>query len=179
MKLTTSRTLLLVILLLLAYFTGVTATPGLDKKSGEGIRVMIFADTECPVSQSYMLELRKLSAEYASRNVKFEMVFPVATAKDTEIKAFLIKYKIPFRGFPDKDHSQARRYRATVMPEAVVLNSEGLIVYQGAIDNWYIALGKSRPKATEFYLRNAIEATLNGNPVLVRKTTAIGCLINN
>jgi len=179
MKPATVRMLFLEILVLLVQFTGVSAMPDCDKKYQEEIRVIIFADTECPVSQSYMLELRKLSTEYATRNVKFEMVFPVATATESEIKVFLKKYNIPFRGYPDKDHSRTRRYRATVMPEAVVLNSRGLTVYQGAIDNWYVALGKNRPKATEFYLRNAVEATLNGNPVLVRRTTAIGCLIND
>ena len=179
MKLATGRMLFLEILMLLVHFTGVNAMPDFDKKRAEEIRVIIFADTECPVSQSYMLELRKLSAEYASRNVKFEMVFPVATATDNEIKTFLKKYNVPFPGYPDKDRGRTRRYHATVMPEAVVLNSQGLTVYQGAIDNWYVALGKNRPKATEFYLRNAIEATLNGNPVLVRRTTAIGCLIND
>jgi thiol-disulfide isomerase/thioredoxin len=177
-KLATGRMFLFQIIVLLAHFAGVSATP-VDKKHQGEIRVIIFADTECPVSQSYMLELRKLATEYAARNVKFEMIFPVATATESEIKAFLKKYNIPFRGYPDKDRSRARRYRATVMPEAVVLNSQGAAVYQGAIDNWYVSLGKNRPKATEFYLRNAIEATLNGNPVLVRRTTAIGCLIND
>lgn len=142
-------------------------------------KVIVFLDTECPISRSYMTELQKLSQDYESRSVKFEAIFPVYTVNEKEIKTFLKKYNITFPGFTDKDHSKTKRFHATTMPEALLINTQGIVVYKGAIDNWYVALGKNRPKPTEFYLRNAIEATLNGNPVLTPRTQAVGCLINH
>lgn len=135
-------------------------------------------DTECPVTQSYAPELRKMYSEYSVKGIEFESIFPVYTVSQKDIDYFLKLYKIPFSGTPDALHKKVNRYHASVMPEAVLLDKNGTVVYQGAIDNWYFGLGKNRPKATETYLRNAIEATLAGNPILKRKTEAIGCLIN-
>ena len=149
-----------------------------SKPQEKALKVILFIDTECPITQSYMPELKKLAEEYSAKNVRFESVFPVYTVTDKEIKSFLKKYCISFPGSPDKDHKIANKYHAKVMPEVVLLDANGMIVYQGAIDNWYAALGKNRPKPTEFYLHDAIEATLNGNPVMIRKTEAVGCLIN-
>lgn len=148
------------------------------KPQEKTLKVILFIDTECPISQSYMPELKKLAEQYQSGNVHFECVFPVYTVTDKEIKSFLKKYGVLFPGFPDKDHKTASRYHAKVMPEVVLLDTNGQTVYQGAIDNWYTGLGKNRPKPTEFYLHDAIEATLNGNPVMTRRTEAVGCLIN-
>lgn len=145
----------------------------------KSLKVIIFMDTECPITQSYMPEFKKMQEEYHARGVEFESVFPVYTATETEINAFLKKYQVFFSGFTDKEHKKTKRYHATVMPEVILLDKNGAIVYQGAVDNKYAGLGRSRPKATEFYLRNAVEATLNGDMVMTRKTEAIGCLIND
>jgi thiol-disulfide isomerase/thioredoxin len=150
-----------------------------QKQQQKSLKAIIFMDTECPVTQSYMPELKKMQQEFSPIGVQFEAVFPVYTATEKEITAFLKKYQISFPGYTDKEHKRTSRYHATVMPEVVLLDKKGTIIYQGAIDNRYAGLGKSRPKATEFYLRNALEATLNGNPVMTRRTEAVGCLINN
>ena len=169
------------IVLYLTFFLNVLSikvTGQIAKSQEKTLKVIVFIDTECPISQSYMPELRKLAEQYQSRNVQFESVFPVYTATDKEIRSFLKKYGVLFHGFPDKDHKTASRYHAKVMPEVVLLDTNGQTVYQGAIDNWYTGLGKNRPKPTEFYLHDAIEATLNNNPVMTRRTEAVGCLIN-
>jgi thiol-disulfide isomerase/thioredoxin len=148
------------------------------KSSGKPLKIIVFADTECPVTQSYMPEIRKMAEEYSAKNVVFEAIFPVYTVTDQDIKTFLKKYGIVFPGYTDKAHRIVRKYHAKVMPEVVLVNENGQVIYQGAIDNWYAGLGKNRPKPTEFYLRNAIEATLNGSPLMTRRTEAVGCLIN-
>ncbi|QRR02505.1 hypothetical protein [Dyadobacter sandarakinus] len=141
-------------------------------------RVIFFLDPECPVTNAYMAEIKKITGDYAGKDIAFEAIFPMQTIKDADISAFLKKYNAGISGRKDPGLQQSKRYKATVMPEVVVLNAAGLPVYQGAIDNWYYALGKSRPKATEHYLRNALDAALAGDPVLVSKTEAFGCLIN-
>lgn len=142
------------------------------------VKVIFFLDPECPVSNAYMREIKSIYTQYAGKGVRFEAVFPVATVSRRHIKDFLTKYNVTIPGYQDPGLQKVKRYQATVMPEAVLINSSGVIVYKGAIDNWYYALGKNRAKATELYLRNAIEAALNGEVVLKSRTEAIGCLIN-
>ncbi|PWJ60099.1 hypothetical protein CLV98_101275 [Dyadobacter jejuensis] len=142
------------------------------------LRVLLFLDPECPITQSYMREIRNLIADYEPKGVTFEAIFPTYTVTDAEIKKFFVKYKVPLKGRTDPAHITTKRYGATTMPEVVLVSGIGQTLYQGAIDNWYYALGKNRPKATAAYLRNALEAGLQGAPILVRKTEAIGCLIN-
>lgn len=150
----------------------------IDSKKQE-LRIIYFLDPECPITQSYMGEIKNISSDYSGKGVTFEAVFPVYTVTDRAIKKFFSKYQIPFPGSKDKHHTKTRRYHAKVMPEVVLLDKSGMIAYQGAIDNWYVGLGKNRPRATEFYLRNAIQAVLNGNQVSTPRTQAVGCLIND
>ena len=149
-----------------------------ENPSAGSLKVILFLDPECPVTNAYMKEIKSIYADYNAKGVSFEAYFPMETVTDKDINAFLKKYNATFTGLKDPDLRKATRYKATVMPEVVLLNASGITVYQGAIDNWFYALGKSRPKATELYLRNALEATLNDNPIMQSKTQAIGCLIN-
>ena len=179
MKAQSSPVCTLLFLIFLLSLLAVKVKGQITEPQKKSFNVIVFADTECPITQSYMPELKKMSEEYRSKNVHFESVFPVYTVTDPEIKNFLKKYDIAFPGYADKEHQVVRKYHAKVMPEVVLIDANGQVVYQGAIDNWYAGLGKNRPKPTEFYLRNAIEATLNGNPLMTRKTEAVGCLIND
>ncbi|SKC15008.1 redoxin domain-containing protein [Dyadobacter psychrophilus] len=171
---------IIVLFLAITLFSFENAGPGSLAKnlSAQPLKVILFLDPECPVSNAYMKEIKSIYADYSAKGVSFEAYFPMETVTEKDIQAFLKKYNATFPGFPDPELRKAKRYKATVMPEVVLLNEAGVTVYQGAIDNWFYALGKSRPKATELYLRNALEATLNGNPMMQSKTQAIGCLIN-
>ena len=163
---------------LLISFGRAQSTPIPEMLPKGTLKVILFLDPECPVTNAYMKEIKSIYADYSAKGVSFEAYFPMETITEKDIKAFLKKYNATFPGFTDPDMRKAMRYKASIMPEVVLLNGNGLVVYQGAIDNWFYALGKSRPKATELYLRNALEATLNGDPIMQSKTQAIGCLIN-
>ncbi len=53
------------------------------------------------------------------------------------------------------------------------------MLYLGRIDNRVEDFGKTRLQATEFDLRDALEAVLAGRPVAHPRTHAIGCAITN
>lgn len=155
------------------------ATPAHDAHTGPpGLKVIFFLDPECPVSNAYMREIKRIYADYSAKGVAFEAVFPVPTVKREDIRAFLLKYQTAMPGYRDPGLQKVKRYQAAIMPEAVLVNAAGEILYRGAIDNWYYALGKNRAKATEMYLRNALEAVSNGEMIVKSRTEAIGCLIN-
>ncbi len=140
--------------------------------------VWLFLDPECPICQNYTLTLRKMHEEYAGQGVTFRGVYTSPVIRKTEIKDFHKKYKLPFPGEIDKKYTLATRWNATVTPEVIVTSPIGEVLYRGAIDNWYYALGKNRPEPTENYLKNALDAILTGNSVPKKRTDAIGCLIN-
>lgn len=140
--------------------------------------VWLFLDPECPICQSYTLTLRKMHETYADRGVRFQGVYMSPVIKKREIKNFHKKYNIPFPGEIDKEYNLAKRWDATVTPEVVVTSPIGQVLYQGAIDNWYYALGKNRPEPTENYLKEALDAFLAGKPVKTKRTEAVGCLMN-
>ncbi|MCE7067357.1 redoxin domain-containing protein [Dyadobacter sp. CY326] len=172
------KIIVLILLANLFSFTQAESEPVPKHSSAGPAKVILFLDPECPVTNAYMKEIKSIYTDYSAKGVSFEAYFPMETVGNEDIKDFLKKYNATFPGFADPEQRKATHYKATVMPEVVLLDASGLVVYQGAIDNWFYALGKSRPKATERYLRNALEATLNGNPLMQSKTQAIGCLIN-
>ncbi|GAB2767931.1 hypothetical protein GCM10027275_08010 [Rhabdobacter roseus] len=135
-------------------------------------------DPECPVCQGYTRTLKELYEKYQTQGVEFRAVYPTYTLKKKDIRRFHGSYQLPFAGQKDKGAALADRFDATVTPEAILTDPLGRIIYRGAIDNWYYALGKNRPAVTEHYLRDALEATLQGQPVLPARTQAVGCLIN-
>lgn len=122
--------------------------------------------------------MRNIYESYASRGVIFRALYTSSVINKRAIKNFHEKYKIPFAGEIDKRCRQAERWDATVTPEVVVTSPIGQVLYQGAIDNWYYALGKNRPEPTEHYLKDALDAFLAGKPIEKKRTEAVGCLMN-
>ena len=138
--------------------------------------VLVFLNTECPVSQQYTRLLAHLHRQYRPQHVQFMALYPSPTDSRLVISAFHRAYALPFSGLPDKGHMYVRRYQAKTTPEVVVLN-EGRVVYQGAIDDQYVALGRRRSAPTQSFLHDALAAILDKRPIMTARTEAVGCLI--
>jgi thiol-disulfide isomerase/thioredoxin len=139
--------------------------------------VFIFFSPSCPLCQSYSLTLRELEAKFKNQKVKFIGVFFPEIVDNETIKKFLNTYQIDFEILLDKKFKLAKTLKAQITPEVFVINQNSALVYSGKIDNWAYSLGKKRVKATEFYLQDAIESTLQNRPVPIAKTEAVGCFI--
>jgi hypothetical protein len=66
---------------------------------------------------------------------------------------------------------------AKATPEAAVLDSNGLLMYRGRIDNWYADFGRYRQQATVHDLRDALDAILAGKKIPTPVTKPVGCPI--
>jgi hypothetical protein len=80
----------------------------------------------------------------------------------------------------DTEQRLTRMAHATITPEVAVFIStpEGLReVYQGRIDDRYIALGQERPAATQHDLEMAIRAVLANRTVPKPSGPTVGCTI--
>ena len=93
-----------------------------------------------------------------------------AAAKIEELEAKATAYLL------DEDGTVGKAYDAKTTPHMYVINEEGVLVYQGAIDD--------NPKATEEETKNAknfvaitIEELLAGTPVSTKDTKPYGCSV--
>jgi len=160
--------------------TGVGLRPSmhLPASSTGKLRLFVFLSPECPLSRNYTSVLNDLNATYAGE-LKMVGIIPGKTYRQTEVDSFIKKYKIAYPLFIDLSLDLSHYLKASVTPEVILLDSENNLVYKGAVDNWYKTLGKPGARATEHYLRDAIEANSRHQQAAIKRTTAIGCLIND
>jgi len=140
--------------------------------------VLFFVSSDCPVSNSYAPEIQRLCNEYGMKGIACQLVYEDVGLDTTSMRKHLHEYR--YDGMPaviDGNRKIANRSRATVTPEAVVIDSRGEIRYRGRIDNFYAALGKPRQQVTAHDLRDALDAVLAGKPVPNPETKALGCYI--
>lgn len=141
-------------------------------------KVYFFIATSCPISQQYTHAINHYFEAYGN---KFEMITFIGSRNNRkakkEIKLFQqrFQYQMPIQ--LDIENSMAKQIGATINPEVFILSPQNEILYHGAIDNWFYALGKNRPKATEYYLEDAIQDILHQRSVLRKTTQAIGCFL--
>ena len=141
------------------------------------VRVFIFVRADCPVSNRYAPELKRLNAEFAARGVVFSMVYADAAETSENIRRHMGEYSFPGAVIRDPAHTLVRRAKATITPEAAVFSEAGKLLYHGRIDNRYIELGKAMSSATRHDLQDAISAALDGRPQPETSAPAVGCYL--
>lgn len=139
--------------------------------------VLLFVDPECPISNAYAPEVRRLYDEFTPRGVDFWLVYADAGRTPDVVRAHVAAFQYPMPAVRDADHELVRRAGATITPEACVFTARGELAYRGRIDDRYVDFGKQRAAPTTRDLRDAIEATLDGERPLRPWPEAIGCTI--
>ncbi|MEM9858414.1 MAG: hypothetical protein AAF843_13700 [Bacteroidota bacterium] len=141
------------------------------------INIVVFLGVECPISQQYSLTLEKLKDQFdAIDSMTFTAIFPEQISL-SEANEFLNTYTLSFDPFIDKDLEWVKKLNASVTPEVFILTQDYKILYQGAIDNWYVRLGENRQHISQHFLGDNLQALINGANLPYPKTKAIGCLI--
>lgn len=144
----------------------------------EKILVQFFMHTTCPISQKYTLTINEIAKKFQNQPVQFELIFLDIknTSQLKKVKEFVQVYKIqiPFKTYKNTDYAQQMGIKVT--PEVLVMYNNQ-IQYQGAIDDWFIDWGKNKKQPAQFYLINAMNSLLSKQTVWIKKTNAIGCLI--
>lgn len=143
------------------------------------VRVLLFVTHDCPISNAYCPEYRRLRMEYAAKKVEFTLIYVDPDAKKEELLKHRREFGLnQFKAIHDVRHALVKATGAEMTPEAVVIGKEGKIKYRGRVDNLYADYGKRRRTgATVRDLRNALDALLSGKPVPKPRTEAIGCFI--
>jgi hypothetical protein len=141
------------------------------------VTVVLFTRTDCPISNRYAPEIRRLYERYHPRDVEFYLVYVDPNETGDTVRRHLAEYGYPCPGLLDPKHEFVARCHATATPEAVVFGKDRAITYQGRVDDLYADLGRPRDEPTTHDLADAIEATVLGRPVAVPRTKAVGCVI--
>jgi hypothetical protein len=148
--------------------------------SGARIVVMIFAATDCPISNRYIPEITRLDHALSKQGVAFWWVFPNPSDTLEIVRKHNADYSISTPTMLDVRQELVPMAHASVTPEAAVFHvDQGNLreIYHGRIDDRYTTFGKEHPQATHHDLQEAIEAALNNKPIPKPGSNPIGCSI--
>ena len=150
----------------------------LTAPAGTRAIVYLFTSTDCPISNRYAPEVRRLAETFAPRGVAFRLVYPgrgqSADAIRDHLSAFA--YAGTVDAFRDDDFALVKFSGATITPEVAVI-VDGKVAYRGRIDDRIVDLGVERPAPTTHDLADALTAILDGRTVPHPVTQAVGCYI--
>lgn len=144
-----------------------------DKKA----TVLFFLLPDCPVSNAYAPEIKRICKEYEPKKVAAFIVHA-----DPDVSADLAKKHAKEYGYTcpvlrDPTQVLVKATGVKMAPEVAVLGADGKVLYRGRIDDLYIDYGKRRPAPTQRDLRYALDAILQGKAVATPTTKVIGCYL--
>lgn len=139
--------------------------------------VLLFVTNDCPITNAYAPEIKRLCAVYTPKHIAFYLVYADPSLKAEAVRQHIKDFGYTCPGLLDPAHRLVNWAQATTTPEAVLVTADGKRRYRGRIDDRYIDFGKSRFAATTHDLRDALDAVLKGRPVPHSTTKAVGCAI--
>jgi len=149
-----------------------------DSVNNNKPKIFFALDSECPLCSSYSRTINQLHQKYQS-DFDFYAFFPshVFNQQKNDIFRQKNQLKIPF--LIDTTQIITHFLDAQVTPEAFILDTNLNIIYKGMIDDWVKELGRKSLYINNHYLKNAMDEYLNNQLITIKKTTAIGCIIQN
>ena len=140
--------------------------------------VLFFMATDCPLSNGYVPEMNRIREAYAGRGIAFYAVQTDTTIPEKDVRKHAAEFDFKFPVLLDPQQQLVRFAGATATPEVAVLSAAGDVLYLGRIDNRVEDFNQRRLVVTEFNLRDALDSALARKPVVIPRTTPVGCGIN-
>lgn len=141
----------------------------------KGKVVMIhFWSATCPFVVRYEPRIQFLAKEYASREVVVLGIASNVTETKDQIKTVAKERGVNYPILIDPGNKIADAFGAITTPHVYLVNQEGILVYEGSVDDqgW-----KEDASVTKEYVREAIEAILSGKAVPTPTTKTFGCSV--
>ncbi|HEY4282844.1 MAG TPA: thioredoxin family protein [Chthoniobacterales bacterium] len=146
--------------------------------------VLEWFNPECPfVKKHYGTDnMQKLQEEYTGKGVVWLTIDSNAPGTEGNLSSdqaqkVMNSWKTKQTAFLlDSDSKVAKLYGAKNTPNMVVINPEGKIVYEGAIDSKASPNPADIPNSTN-YVKVALEESLSGKPVSNPNTKPYGCSV--
>jgi peroxiredoxin len=134
--------------------------------------VLVFICNHCPIASAYEDRLIALQDAYKDKGVQVVAVNVNNNAADRldmmKERAKTKKFNFPY--LYDSSQKIGHDYGATVTPHVFLLDQQRKVAYMGAIDD-----KQDTTKVTKNYLRDAIDALLDGKTPPETVTKQFGC----
>jgi len=158
-------------------------TQSLSQYKGKYV-VLEWFNPECPfVKKHYGSDnMQKLQQEYTSKGVVWLTIDSNAPGSEGNISAEQAKkimdsWKTKQTALVlDPESKIAKLYGAKNTPNMVIINQDGKIVYEGAIDSKATPNPADIPSSTN-YVKSALDESLGGKPISNAQTKPYGCHI--
>ena len=146
--------------------------------------VLEWFNPECPFVKKHYGSgnMQKLQEEYTSKGVTWLTIDSNAPGTEGNItpdqaQTIMASWKTKQTALLlDPESKVARSYGAKNTPNMVVINPEGKIVYEGAIDSKATPNPADIPNSTN-YVKVALDESLEGKPVTTSTTKPYGCSV--
>jgi len=141
------------------------------------IVVLEWFNYECPFVKHHYEQsktMANLAEKYKDKNVIWLAVNSTAHATADQTRGFAEQHSLPYPVLGDHSGAVGRAYHAKTTPHIYIINTEGNIVYTGAIDN--APLGKTEG-AVVGYVDKALAELTAGQPVSIPATKPYGCSV--
>lgn len=139
--------------------------------------VLLFVGPDCPISNRYAPEIRRLAGSYGSDETLFYLIYVDPNLDSKSIQQHLRAFSYDLPALHDPQHTLVAQAEAVTTPQAALFDRAGALVYSGRIDDRYIDFGKQRPAARTHDLEAALQAVLAGRAPSVSRTRSVGCYI--
>ena len=143
------------------------------------IVVLEWFNQECPFVVYHYEEantMLELAQQYEDDGVVWLAIDSTSHITAAENRAYIEEHDIPYPILDDRAGEVGKAYGATRTPEMFIIDGDGYIVYEGAIDN--APLGNV-PEDEEYsnYVEQALDELLAGQEVSIPQTEPYGCTV--
>jgi peroxiredoxin len=168
--------------------------PGVDGKNYQlvdfadaKILVVVFMANHCPTAQAYESRIMQLVTDYKSKGVAVVAISPndpLAIRLDEmgytdigdsfdemKMRAAERKFNFPYL-YDGQTQAVSRAYGPMSTPHIFVFDKERKLQYTGAVDN-----SEDPSKIKKSFVRDAIDAMLDGREITIKKMKTFGCTI--
>ena len=139
--------------------------------------VVVFTCNHCPYALAWHDRIADAARDYADRGVRFLAInsndaerYPRDSYEAMQRRVAVEDWPMPY--LHDATQEVARGYGAQTTPDVFVLDSERRLRYRGAPDSDY-----DDPSQGAAWLRQALDAVLDGDQPAPAETRPVGCSI--
>jgi peroxiredoxin len=153
------------------------ATHALEDYADARLLVLVQSCNHCPYVQAWEGRMAAIARDYRDRGVALVAVnsndverYPDDSLEEMTRRA--AAHRFPFDYLLDETQELARALDAKRTPEVFLFDEERRLVYHGAIDD-----SRDEDTVTRHYLRDALDALLDGREPPLAETPPVGCTV--
>jgi peroxiredoxin len=152
-------------------------TDGVEHSPGDApATLVVFTCNHCPYALAWHDRIAEVARDYA--DVKVLAISSNDAVRYPRDSYDAMRERVqadggwPMPYLYDESQDVARAYGAQTTPDCFLIDAEGRVVYRGAPD-----ADHEDPSQNAAWLRDAIDAVLDGNQPTTAETTPVGCSI--